>query len=92
MKINVKFYSFIKDAAGTGKESLEINEGTTLAGLIDFLISKYGEKFKEIILKEGRLNPHIKIFCSEKLINENYLSLLMEDGDEILIFPPVAGG
>ncbi|MCL5773369.1 MAG: MoaD/ThiS family protein [Firmicutes bacterium] len=92
MKVSIKLYSFIKDAAGVSKESIEINEGTTLAGLLDFLVSRYGRKFKEAILKEGRLNPHIKIFCSEKLINKNDLSLMLEEGNEILMFPPVSGG
>lgn len=89
--VNIKFLARFKEI--TGEETLEIDYTGNLSGLIDLLINKYGNAFKEALLtKNGEFKDYIKILVN----GEDANSLESEDtiggDDEIVIFQTIAGG
>jgi molybdopterin synthase sulfur carrier subunit len=89
--VNIKFLARFKEIAG--EKILELDYTGDLSGLIDLLVNKYGNAFKEALLnKDGEFKDYVKI-----LINgEDVYSLKSEDtiqqDDEIVIFQTIAGG
>ncbi|MFW9830605.1 MAG: ubiquitin-like small modifier protein 1 [Candidatus Thorarchaeota archaeon] len=68
--------------------------GRTVYDLIMVLCEEYGSGFCETILDEkGNLRRYIKILINGRGLHVlQGLETLLSDGDEIAIFPPVAGG
>ncbi|TFG04028.1 MAG: MoaD/ThiS family protein [Promethearchaeota archaeon] len=92
MKVSVKFFAYLSDYIDDNVLELELVEGANISNLLDFLCKSYGiqdilfdnhEKLKSwvSILKNGR-----EIHFLEGLKTK------LKNGDEIAIFPPVAGG
>ena len=92
MKVKVKFFAPFRDLFEKEEGEFELNSGPNVQGLLDFLCDSE-ERREKIFDDSGELRPHVRI-----LINGLYIKTLdgtqtaLEDGDEIAIFPPVAGG
>jgi molybdopterin synthase catalytic subunit len=82
--IKLKYFAFIKDITGKDEETLDIN-CNTIDCIIKFLSEKYGKKMEEI-LKNGINGVKVTILVNGKISN------IINDGDEVAIFPPPAGG
>lgn len=79
MKVEVLYFGLIEEALGVTKESIPI---TTKTGLIDF---------KQILLKKYPLLNELafQIAVNKKLTSNNPI---LEEGAEIALLPPFAGG
>jgi len=92
MAVTVKFFAGFREATGKRQESIErVNDVTSL----DELVRRFGEKLAERLYSSDtrELRKTVNI-----LVNGRRLDFLQElntplkDGDEVAIFPPVAGG
>ena len=96
MKITVKGYFHLQNAM-EGKSPLEVEtERATLRHLLDDLSERFGKDFSDLIF-----DPQTKDFAGHLMLlvnGRNYLSMPdrldteLKDGDEVAIFPPIAGG
>lgn len=96
MKIKVKGYLTIKKAMGN-KLSLHLEfERATVKEVLDAMCKKLGRDFSDVVSDKqtGELSEHIRVF-----VNGRHYSFMpkrmdteLKDGDELSIFPPVAGG
>ena len=81
MQVQVLFFGILKDLVGRASESLQLEEGATLADVLDH----YGSRIPEIreILPTSALS-----------VNQYYAGpgALLGDGDEVGLLPPVSGG
>jgi len=76
MKVTVKLFAFLRK--GRFKTSdIELASGTTVLQVLDYLSISADERSIGIIFVNGR---HAKLDC------------VLEEGDVLAIFPPVAGG
>jgi len=96
MKITVKSFLTLRKIMG-GKASLEMEVGAiTLRELLEKLSHRFGQGFKDMIIHpENRPGTgHIQILINGR--NYRHFPDLMDtkltDGDEISIFPLIAGG
>lgn len=48
MQVTVRYYGFINSLTGKLSESLAVQEGATVASLIEQLTNRYGHKFREL--------------------------------------------
>ena len=93
MKVIVKFYAYLRDqVGGTEKVDLDLEEGATIAQLLDELLL-------DLQIKEALLDDNQEIKSDITLLkNGREIKFLagmetrLDSGDEISIFPLVAGG
>ena len=94
MRIRVKFLANIREITDESEIELEIHSGDSIETVMKTLELKYGTEFKEAttgitasgipsisILVNGRDMDFLKGFKTE-----------MQEGDVVVLIPPVAGG
>jgi molybdopterin synthase sulfur carrier subunit len=97
MKIRVRGYLTFRNSIGERLFDEDQSESFTLRDLLSTLSKEgFGGAFEDLIFEPetSRTRPHIAI-----LINGNHYTHLpdgldtqLKDGDEVSIFPPIAGG
>ena len=96
MKIKVKgYFNFKKALRNLGVTEIEISGGT-LRGLFDVLSDRFGKEFADLICdsRTKRVRGNIRILLNGRHIVHlpKGLETELKEGDEIALFPPVAGG
>lgn len=89
MNIEVLFFGQLRDITTVSKANIEINDGSKLADLVEYLAEKYGDAFRQKVEKiEG-----LRILINGR---EYYLLGRMEaplaEGNTVVFLPPIAGG
>jgi len=77
--VTVRYFAAFRDAAGTSRESVE-TKAETLAGLFTEQVARHHALHEEAAAK---------VALNDKLVA---WESAFEDGDDVLFFPPVAGG
>jgi len=95
MKIKVRAFASFREILGKEIE-MELKEGSTVRDLLEALASS-SPKLKEAAFDDsGNLLDYVLLMINRKRIDpsdpEAYLKTELKDGDEVAIFPPVAGG
>ncbi len=94
MKIKVRFLATVRDTAGKAEDTIDIS-GNTVGDVIDTLIVKYGDKFKEEVSQpDGSIKKSIKVFINGSSIAYDIplKDTSVSEGDTVDIFPPFYGG
>jgi molybdopterin converting factor small subunit len=81
VEIRVRFFSQLRDLASTGETNLEIEEGATVAELLERLYSL------KPALKAA--DKTILVAAGVEFVDRHYV---IREGEEISIMPPVQGG
>lgn len=81
MNITVQFYSYFKELAGTPQTREEASPGTSLGHFMERLLEKY-----------PRLAPMRKSMLVAVGVDYQRGDYILNDGDEVALFPPVQGG
>ena len=90
--VEVKFLSRFRDI--TGERSVIIENNGKISDLLEILINKYGNAFKDALFdKNDDLRDYMKILVNgEDLQASEGLNTEVKDDDEIVIFQTIAGG
>ncbi|MEE8480724.1 MAG: MoaD/ThiS family protein [Desulfobacterales bacterium] len=96
MKIKVKGYFTLKKVMG-GKSVLEMEiEKATIKDLLKDLTEIFGQDFMDAIFdpKTQEVSSHILILVNGRHYHflPNRLDTELKEGDEVALFPPIAGG
>ena len=94
MKVIVQYYALIKELLNTEVEELEIQDNSTLGGLIGFLAGKHGDVFKDLFFeKDGAIAHRIMIFVdgSEADLAKDK-AIPLNPSSRVQFFQPVGGG
>jgi molybdopterin synthase sulfur carrier subunit len=96
MKIKVKgYFNFKKVFRNLGVTEIEISGGT-LRCLFDVLSDRFGEEFTDLIYdsRTKRVRGDIRILLNGRHIGHlpKGLDTELKEGDEVALFPPIAGG
>lgn len=83
MRVTVKYFASIREAIGTGAESLD-TAAATLAALRDELIARGGAHAEA--LARGKA---VRLALDQVMADE---SAPLAEGAEVAFFPPVTGG
>ena len=92
MKIRVKTFARFRELVGTDLEIELPDGGTVLDGVTRLASTASGAK--EALLDEnGNIRSHVIVMVNKRrLPNRDREQEVLHDGDELAIFPPVAGG
>jgi molybdopterin converting factor small subunit len=81
VNIHVNFYSYFKELAGCAEATETLAPGATLGDLHRQLIARFP--------KLGPMQKSTLIAVGVEYQDRNYV---LQDGDEVSLFPPVQGG
>ena len=79
--ITVMFFATLRDRVGTRSIQMQIQSGTTVAGLRTMLSEKY-------VPLSGLVDHSLVSINQEYVFNDNEIP----EGAEVALFPPVSGG
>jgi molybdopterin synthase sulfur carrier subunit len=92
MLVKVRAFAGFREILGRERE-LDAKKGSTIADLLNELATS-SPAFKESAFDDsGRLQDYVLLMLNKKRVDPRQdLSMEMHEGDELAIFPPVAGG
>ncbi|MEM2111521.1 MAG: MoaD/ThiS family protein [Candidatus Bathyarchaeia archaeon] len=94
MKVKVRYFTTLRELAGTNEEDMEIDNYATLADLIKKVASKYGKEAREYLYrKDGKIDPSIYFLVNGvdagRILG---LNTKLRCGDVVTIIPSIGGG
>ncbi len=94
MKVQVKFFTTLREVTGKKEEEVESSGTITIKELLTRLSKKYGTEFTDYIYdKKGDVRTYIQILINGRDIDVfQGLETKLKEGDAVAIFPPVGGG
>ena len=92
MKVTIRFFGQIRQAAGRAAEILELESPITPKDLVERLAQESGDPLRSHLLgADGKLRPSLVLVVGDEQIDVGAAAPL-RDGDELTILPPIAGG
>lgn len=92
ISITVKTFATFREVADA-TIALDINGGTTVGMLLDLLTTRYAGLGDMVFTETGELKKYVNILKNGRNIHFlDGMETVIEDGDIIALFPPVAGG
>ena len=92
MKVRVRFFARFRELLGTDIVA-EVAERTTLPDLIKQVAQKNIEGHNAIFDEHGQFREYVILMRNARRIDTaDAAKNIVADGDDIAVFPPVAGG
>jgi molybdopterin synthase sulfur carrier subunit len=92
MKVKVRSFATLREIMDKEIE-MELSEGTTVAGLLEILCKRYKGLQEELFDSGGQLKNFVNILKNGRNVYFlDDMNTVLENSDDITIFPPVAGG
>ncbi len=92
MKVHIRSFASFRDILGNDYD-IEIMEHSTVGGLLQSLVSANRNLRAAIFDEQGNIREYVIIMKNRKNIEYlQGLSTALDEGDEVAILPPVAGG
>jgi molybdopterin synthase sulfur carrier subunit len=92
MNVQLRFFATFREAVGTKVVEREYDEDTTVGEVLRGLEDEYDGLDGQLV-ENGDLRPHINVLKSgREVLHLDGMDTELEDGDQLSIFPPVAGG
>jgi molybdopterin synthase sulfur carrier subunit len=85
MKITLRFFASVREALGTGQESLELPENVKTVGAVRALLVQRGGAWEQALSGER----HLRMACNHVMCDAQ---TAVAEGGEVAFFPPVTGG
>jgi len=81
LKIKVRFFASYREIAGRPEEVFELRDGATLSALIS--------KVRSVYPRLTELTDDLIVSVNKRYAKED---LVLKEGDEVALLPPVSGG
>ena len=88
MRVTVEYFGPAREAAGLGREAIELPSSCSAAELVTRIASERGGRLASLLLSNGQLSRSVMLAVNDQQADASPL----KDGDVIAIIPPVSGG
>ncbi len=94
MKVEVKLLALPTKSRGRVEIEWPDEEPLTIVKVMGILAEKFGQEFKNQLLdSQNRVKqPYVVLLNEKGISDEDYLGILLRNGDRLSIFPPMGGG
>ncbi len=95
MKIKLHTILGIKEVVGQRVTEHDLPRGTTIKSFLTYMKETWGDKLSGRLFDpdSGAVFPHVRIMVNGQAIDYlQGMETALEEGDEVLILPPVSGG
>jgi len=93
IRVTVQYHNILRARAGIASETLDLPEGITLRGLLQHVAETHGSVLREVLFSaEGAVSSHLVVFRNRQLLPAMDRDAVLADGDELMLFPAIAGG
>lgn len=91
--LELRFFATFRAAVGQKILEREFDAGTTVGEVLAAIESEFPEVAGDILDDEGAIKPQLSVLKNgREVIHIDGTETVMEDGDTLSVFPPVAGG
>ena len=92
MQVTVEYAAQLRQAAGTGREALDVDSGCTLADLVRHIAAVHGEPLAPLLIDPGgKLRRSLLLFVGDDQVRLE-TPVELQDGDSVTLLSPVSGG
>jgi molybdopterin converting factor small subunit len=93
MKIHVKYTAQLRTALQRAEESVELPEASSLAALLTHLADRDPAGRPHLLSGAGLVNACLLVVVNESAVSAgDATSVALQEGDVVLLLPPIAGG
>ena len=93
MNVKVRFYGMAYDEVGTRELALELADGSTVDDLLSIIVQQYPDLTNLVYDEEGVFREYLEVAVNKTdIIGLEGLETALNDGDTVLIMPPIGGG
>jgi len=91
MKVRVKAFARFREIIGS-ENIIDLEDGSSVLGALKSLSADSNEFGEACFDKNGNVASHVVLMINGKRIGRDRETITLLEGDELAIFPPVAGG
>jgi sulfur-carrier protein len=93
MKITFRTFATFREVIGERERELSLPPGETIGGLLKILCNAHSGLREKLFDATGQIKPYIIILKNGRSVTSlKQLDTVIDEGDVIAVFPPVAGG
>lgn len=98
VEVKITFVGLIQRLVGRREEVVLVPEETTLGGLIEKLVARYGQELGERLLENGDIAAHAAVLINGRnAMTQGGLLAKLSDGSQsqveiVVLGPPLMGG
>lgn len=95
IRVKIRTILDIKRILGQREVEISVPDNSTLQELLITMVDTWGEELRSQLFEPKTTSPlsHIRLMVNgQDIAFLNRMETMLEDGDEVLILPPVGGG
>lgn len=93
MEIELRFFASFREAVGQKRLERRYEDGTTVGEILAELEAEFNDLEGNLLDEQGEIRPNLSILRNgHDVVHTDGVETRLEPGDELSVFPPVAGG